>query len=82
MLCVCYIVARLVTAIPLLLAALQELDDKESLTVAFPDDGAFKRFNSQFDQFPTITCVKIRDGDKRIVTVKEGKVVVFLEASR
>lgn len=46
---------------------------KFSLAVAFPDEGAFKRFSKTFQGFPTITCTKVRDKDARIVNVKEGK---------
>lgn len=49
---------------------LKKLDDK--LSIAFPDEGAFKRFHSMFKAFPNITCIKIRNGDKRTVKVKEG----------
>jgi phosphoribosylpyrophosphate synthetase len=33
-----------------------------------------KRFQSQFYDYPLILCHKVRDGDKRIITVKEGDV--------
>ena len=64
---------RLETAIPLLLAAVQHLPDKDNVVFAFPDDGAWKRFHQFFPGDDTITCVKIRDGKKRIVKVKDGK---------
>ncbi len=41
-------------------------------SIAFPDDGAYKRFRNQFESWPLIICGKIRDGDDRRVTVKEG----------
>lgn len=40
--------------------------------VVFPDDGAAKRFKDIFPWVPRIICGKTRDGDKRIVTIKEG----------
>ncbi|MFA6594198.1 MAG: ribose-phosphate pyrophosphokinase-like domain-containing protein [Candidatus Buchananbacteria bacterium] len=43
-------------------------------SVAFPDEGAQKRFGKTLSNFSQITCQKIRQGDERIVTVKEGKV--------
>ena len=45
-------------------------------SVAFPDDGACKRFQSIFlkENFEVITCGKVRDGDKRIVHIQEGDV--------
>ncbi|XP_030960963.1 ribose-phosphate pyrophosphokinase 4 isoform X2 [Quercus lobata] len=42
------------------------------ISVAFPDDGAWKRFHTQLQHFPTIVCAKVREGDKRIVRIKEG----------
>ncbi|XVF58526.1 hypothetical protein PTKIN_Ptkin07bG0073000 [Pterospermum kingtungense] len=42
------------------------------IVVAFPDDGAWKRFHKLLDHFPTIICTKVREGDKRIVRLKEG----------
>lgn len=64
---------RLESAIPLLLTTLEQLPDKNNIAVAFPDDGAFKRFHAFFPDYHTITCVKIRDGKSRIVKVKDGK---------
>ncbi|XP_028111159.1 ribose-phosphate pyrophosphokinase 4 [Camellia sinensis] len=42
------------------------------IVVAFPDDGAWKRFHKQLDHFPMVVCAKVREGDKRIVRLKEG----------
>ena len=63
---------RLESAIPMLLETLATLPDVSRIAVAFPDDGAFKRFHQFFPQYNTITCVKIREGNTRIVKVKEG----------
>ena len=63
---------RLLSAIPLLKSRLEKLPNCKNISIAFPDDGAFKRFNSQLPTWPTIICSKIRDGDKRIVTIKDG----------
>ncbi len=41
-------------------------------SIAFPDEGAKKRFSERFHDYPIIVCDKIRKGDKRIVTIKEG----------
>lgn len=35
--------------------------------IVFPDDGAKKRFGEFFFNFNTVTCSKIRKGDKRII---------------
>lgn len=60
------------TGIPLLKQRLQQLPDSDNIVVAFPDDGAWKRFHKQLDHFPTVVCAKVREGDKRIVRLKEG----------
>ena len=51
---------------------MQDLPEKDHIVFAFPDDGAFKRFHHFFPGDNAITCVKIRDGKKRIVKVKDG----------
>ena len=43
-----------------------------NVTVAYPDEGAWKRFHWQLSGFPEVICTKVSDGDKRIVQVKEG----------
>jgi len=55
--------------------------EKEDVSIAFPDVGAWKRFRLLFDgsrpgdrKFPIIICDKVRDGDKRSVTIREGEV--------
>ncbi|KAI3452688.1 hypothetical protein Pfo_009352 [Paulownia fortunei] len=60
------------SGIPLLLNRLQQLPDSDNITIAFPDDGAWKRFHKQLQHFPMIVCAKVREGDQRIVRIKEG----------
>ncbi|KAI5662057.1 hypothetical protein M9H77_21380 [Catharanthus roseus] len=60
------------TGIPLLKQRLHQLPESEKIVVAFPDDGAWKRFHKLLDHFPTVICTKVREGDKRIVRLKEG----------
>ncbi|KAJ8451611.1 hypothetical protein Cgig2_018245 [Carnegiea gigantea] len=60
------------SGIPLLKKRLQQLRDSDNISIAFPDDGSWKRFNKQLQHFPTIVCAKVREGDKRIVRIKEG----------
>ncbi|WAR16001.1 KPRS4-like protein [Mya arenaria] len=67
------IIPRLESAIPMLLETIIGLPDKDKIAVAFPDDGAFKRFHQFFPDYDTVTCVKIRDGNTRIVKVKDGE---------
>lgn len=60
------------TGIPLLKQRLHQLPESEKIVIAFPDDGAWKRFHKQLDHFPMVVCNKVREGDKRIVRLKEG----------
>ncbi|VFQ75396.1 unnamed protein product [Cuscuta campestris] len=60
------------SGIPLLKNRLQQLPDSDNISIAFPDDGAWKRFHKQLQHFPTIVCAKVREGEKRIVRIKEG----------
>ena len=70
------VLVRLTTAIPLLLQRLRKHRDFDWLNIAFPDDGASKRFGDQFaDLFPhPVVCQKVRDGARRVVSIKEGEV--------
>eukprot|EP00884_Botryococcus_braunii_P022639 jgi/Botrbrau1/9059/Bobra.0376s0033.1 len=61
------------TGIPLLRKRLAELPDNSNITIAYPDEGAWKRFHYQFGDYPEVICTKVRDGDKRIVRLKEGE---------
>ena len=65
-------VHRLLSAIPYLVNILSQMFDQESLAIAFPDEGAWKRFGLVLNRWPLITCIKIRNGTERIVTIKEG----------
>lgn len=60
------------SGIPLLRERLRSLPDAENITIAYPDEGAWKRFHYQFGDYPEVICTKVRDGDKRIVRLKEG----------
>ncbi|KAL4573914.1 hypothetical protein LXL04_020735 [Taraxacum kok-saghyz] len=60
------------SGIPLLKSRLQQLPDSDNISIAFPDDGAWKRFHKQLQHFPVIVCAKVREGDQRIVCIKEG----------
>ncbi|XP_057763778.1 ribose-phosphate pyrophosphokinase 4 isoform X1 [Salvia miltiorrhiza] len=60
------------SGIPLLKERLQKLPESDKIVVAFPDDGAWKRFHKLLDHFPMVICNKVREGDKRIVRIKEG----------
>jgi phosphoribosylpyrophosphate synthetase len=69
------IIVRLESTVGLLLNELKTRDN-EKYAIAFPDDGAHKRFSYLFENtnYPIVICSKTRqDNDKRITTVKEGK---------
>ena len=60
------------SAIPLLL---ERLKSTNITAIAFPDDGAAKRFGRTFKSAgfeEIVICGKKRDGDKRIVTILDG----------
>lgn len=63
------VIPELKSTVHLLLWQLREL---KNIAIAFPDDGACKRFGKMFPKYPLIICNKVRQGDVRIVTVKEG----------
>ena len=58
------------SGVPLLLKQLRSLH--ETVAIAYPDEGAWKRFHHQFSGLPEIICTKVRDGNERIVRLKEG----------
>eukprot|EP00850_Spirogloea_muscicola_P013507 SM000092S24475 [mRNA] locus=s92:21670:27078:- [translate_table: standard] len=60
------------SGIPLLKYRLHQLPDANNVSIAFPDEGAWKRFHKQLQHFPMIVCTKVRDGNERIVRLKEG----------
>jgi len=66
-------IASLQTSIPCLIPYLEASGVD---AVAFPDDGAAKRFKHMFDPavYDIIVCGKVRDGDERRVTVQDGDV--------
>ena len=57
----------------MLIRELRSLPDSDNLSIAFPDEGAHKRFHSGLQQWPSITCIKVREGDKRVVNIKDGE---------
>lgn len=61
------------SGVPLLIERLRALPDYDNITIAYPDEGAWKRFHNAFREFPEVICSKVRDGTKRIVRVKEGE---------
>jgi phosphoribosylpyrophosphate synthetase len=45
---------------------------QERIAIAFPDEGAYKRFKRLFEGYELIICEKRREGEKRIIVIKEG----------
>jgi len=66
------VVPVLDTAIPALITHLKAQFTDELPVICFPDDGAHKRFYTFFKGFTVVICSKVRDGDLRIVKIKEG----------
>ena len=74
------IIVRLESTIDLLFNEIKD-QQNENYAIAFPDDGAHKRFGSIFaaKNYPIVICSKIREGDKRKTTIKEGELVSFFK---
>lgn len=70
----CSFPIRLESAIPLLQRELSQVEGP--LAIAFPDEGAFKRFHTMFHEDSVIVCTKIREGKKRYVKIKDGILVL------
>jgi phosphoribosylpyrophosphate synthetase len=69
------VIVRLESTVDLLLDQLKKPENQnEKYAIAFPDDGAQKRFGHMFDEktYPNVICSKIREGDKRKTSIKEG----------
>ncbi len=71
------VIPVMATAVPLLIETLKRHPVSERIAIAFPDEGAQKRFGRDFNGFPHIICSKVREGTKRVVKVKEGDVEGF-----
>ena len=70
---------RMLSAMPLLHKRLEKLQYCDNIAIVFPDDGAFKRFHSLFSfSWSTVVCNKVRNGDKRTVTIKDGNLFIHL----
>ena len=52
------------SGIPLLIARLNELPDRENVVLAYPDEGAWKRFHFHLahTKFSEVICTKARAG--------------------
>jgi ribose-phosphate pyrophosphokinase len=63
------VIPRLESGVPLLRDRLAAHDN---LAIAFPDEGAWKRFGHWFQEYPLIVCHKIRKGGQRRISIREG----------
>jgi hypothetical protein len=71
------LISRLETAIPLIVNEISRLLKaewaKDQIAIAFPDDGAEKRFRRYFpSEWSRIVCSKQRDNDGRRIRIREG----------
>lgn len=70
------VVPNICSAIPLLKERLFQLPEHKNgkVVICFPDEGAEKRFGPMFPEFPKkFVCTKKRQGEERIVTLKEDE---------
>eukprot|EP01126_Amoeba_proteus_P058964 TRINITY_DN766_c2_g1_i4.p1 TRINITY_DN766_c2_g1~~TRINITY_DN766_c2_g1_i4.p1 ORF type:complete len:184 (+),score=35.04 TRINITY_DN766_c2_g1_i4:688-1239(+) len=63
-------------AAPLFIHELEQKFPREKVSIAFPDEGAWKRFGKEYD-FPLVVCSKKRVSKRRIITVVEGEEHIF-----
>lgn len=63
------IIPDLHTTVSLLRERIKKIKD---IAIVFPDDGACKRYGNYFNDYPIIVCNKVKTGDKKIITIKEG----------
>nr|XP_039257336.1 ribose-phosphate pyrophosphokinase 4-like [Styela clava] len=67
------IIPRLMSAVPRFLQEVKTLKNaNEKVAIAFPDEGAHKRFHTYFKDFPVIRCIKRRRGKDREITIVDG----------
>ena len=66
---------HLSSAIPYFVKEIEKLVlEGEPISIAFPDDGAHKRFQKYFTNFPIVRCIKRRNGSLRFVEIQEGTI--------
>ncbi len=63
------VIPRLMSAMPVFREATPVCSD---VVIAFPDEGAEKRFSRMFGGYEKIICSKIRNGSERIVRIESG----------
>jgi ribose-phosphate pyrophosphokinase len=73
------VIPRLLTAMSLLVEQLRNMEEEgKKAMVVFPDEGASKRFKSDLEDWgaKAIICGKVRNGDKRVVAIKDGRQII------
>jgi len=65
----------LLSAMPLFKNLLHDRYSGEPVAIAFPDEGAKKRFGGFFEKagYPVLFCSKLREGERRVVRIAEGE---------
>ncbi|KAI9074135.1 hypothetical protein K1719_043906 [Acacia pycnantha] len=66
------------SGIPLLKRRLQELPDSDNISIAFPDDGAWKRFHKQLQHFPMIVCGTLIECQKVLAAHGAKKISAYV----
>eukprot|EP00668_Euglena_longa_P038403 GGOE01049407.1.p1 GENE.GGOE01049407.1~~GGOE01049407.1.p1 ORF type:complete len:351 (-),score=121.84 GGOE01049407.1:432-1421(-) len=64
--------ASLCTTIPVLQRAILSNPEYAFDVIAFPDEGACKRFGRLFSGYPLVVCGKKRIGDERHIVIQDG----------
>eukprot|EP00667_Euglena_gracilis_P012629 EG_transcript_13000 len=64
--------ASLCTTIPVLQQEILSKPEYGFTAIAFPDEGACKRFGRLFDGYPLVVCGKKRIGDARRIVIQDG----------
>jgi len=66
------VIPVMLSAIPLFIEQLKLNHANEKISIAFPDEGALKRFGKLFKDYTTVVFTKQRNGDQRNLTIKDG----------
>lgn len=66
------VIPKLASAMPRFLEIVRQLNTKNDVSIAFPDEGAYNRFRVYFEDFPVVRCIKRRHGVEREVTIVDG----------
>lgn len=59
------------SGIPLVKEYLVRLPDADNITIAYPDEGAWKRFHAQLGEYPEVT--RLSPGDPKAYTLGQSQ---------